>query len=665
MPTTIRSYSSNFFTEITSPLPLLTSPRNDGPSTTITSTFETVVNMNALPCFQSLPEELLVFIFTFLPLQSIHVLFQVCKYFHSLAQSDCIWRQQFVNLMVLSHHQAHVSSTEITTNGNNQNGNSTNHLMSLANSILPMRQLFSTFSISKIIQKLQSQYLTLFQNSIQDFTQVHPAMTQHLHHKQREVSNCGGLLLDPDSYVTNPLRRRFIAKRRGMGWMLNQLLHNEFVIQCLLVRELLKENVSQNFQIHVKPEFYDHSNVTHEMNECWSDYHKQEPEESIHVLNDSIETESVGNTHSISSMNFNENDESKLSQHFHPSATKTTQLCMETHHHHPQDSKFPTPCNCFYILCEYLMKMNHHYGKIDSREYLGLRMIKALKIYQTFVFPVCLALLILLSMCLHGAYFEFWNKSKADIYVLGLIASVLLLMGSWLWVLCIFVSFLLQAIEKSFHCTSSRPSQEFNSILCIFYMSMQWLPALSMCYFVKAFMNSSVPFLALSGISFFLIGCNMFILYRFRLLKCASTFEKLVGILGMVILFMMFLVTIPISIKVDFQLKLFSGYVSIVLCAPLALIVFVFQTQMYVVVQAFAYWFRTTLVHPLRVSMGSAFVLASLISAFVSVPAVVGIVLMSLRIDGLISWNYLYLCTPFLVTLLSQFAIIAQFLTSR
>ena len=417
------------------------------------------------PPLRLLPEELMLLIFTFLPLSSIYALFQVCKYFHSLAQSDCVWRQQFVNLMVQSQHQLHHSGV-IITNGNNQNGNTTtgHHLLplALANTILPMRQLFVTFSFSKIIQKLQSQYFTLFQNSIQDFSQ-HPLMMQILNRDGiltsytclpweppfylfsneesftkflQKASDCSGLLFNDESFISNPLRRRWIAQRRGMRWILNQLLHNEFVIQCLLVRELLKENVSQNFQIHVKPEF---CNLLTELSS-----HKEHEEvkfESIEIDHLEVtEFAAVSSSMLPSAMNDSSGNDRHSTSHTCPPTMKAiTTPCDSTliHCH----SSFPTHCNCFYLLCGYLKKMKHHYCKIDSREYLGVRFIKALKIYQTLLFPLSLVLLILLSMCFHGAYFEFWNTSKADIYILGMIASILLIMSSLLWALVIFGKF--------------------------------------------------------------------------------------------------------------------------------------------------------------------------------------------------------------------------------
>jgi len=209
--------------------------------------------------------------------------------------------------------------------------------------------------------------------------------------------------------------------------------------------------------------------------------------------------------------------------------------------------------------------------------------------------------------------------------------------------------------------------QENNSLVTSFYLSLIWVVEFFTCTFLKlVILNprgvTDFPFIAVSGV-FFVLACMYHIaIHKFHIVKMQTLYEKLINAFGIILLVVTFASSCLLSIIVDFHVG-FKGLFSLSMAIPTILILFLFQAQIFTLSQGI-----TTSQHHILIQRNNppscinTLAMSCTISTIVTIPSMAGVVLMCLRLDGLLDWNMLYLCIPFLVTLFCQFGMIIQFL---
>ncbi|KAL9644527.1 hypothetical protein ABK040_009391 [Willaertia magna] len=312
-------------------------------------------------------------------------------------------------------------------------------------------------------------------------------------------------------------------------------------------------------------------------------------------------------------------------------------------------------CDCFYQLCECIVRNRRHKAKIERNTSGSETLQKFAKGYRNFVYPLTTVLFVFLELFLFSAYFEYWQNDPLGKFYLGIVLMPVAIFHSILWGIGLLSCFICDTHEIVMKGARSRTS----TIILAFYISLIYIPIYSMSLFMKlSFINTDyVPSILLIGVLLGISCMYTFIVFKGRLITVQTFYEKLIIFQGYCLLLIGGVVSIAASINIDFHVKI-TGYYSIFVCLPACVFCFVFLNQIFTLFQG---------ISPIGTIRRCCNVmsLSIIISLVVGLPTMAGILLMTLRIDKVMEWNMLYLVAPFCVTAFCILGVIIQYILDR
>jgi len=348
------------------------------------------------PQFISLPIELLVLIFSFLPIQSLFHLFSTCQSLSEILRSDVIWRVQFFEL--ITHEKFFLVAKEL----------------------LPICRFFHVKNkncLKKHIAKLPRSTLHSLRSQVDNHHEVlHPfySIINSIYPEEHRIE--GFTLFDNQAKFERLIERvktggfnfSFIrsSRRNLLSFSRREQLEDletEFVRQCTLMRIIGKEQ-SKNFNLHVIPFVV-----------C-----ERELEE-VESTSESAPPTPIANQ---------------------PSTTTSEETSPRLHVEKimiKNDNCGPN-CTCFFELCECVVRNKQHFTKIDKNMGNSLKLKRLFESYRNYVYPLLFTFLLFAQLCLASAYFEFWNKPSNTLF-LGMIWSLGAIANTMFWVLAVLGKF--------------------------------------------------------------------------------------------------------------------------------------------------------------------------------------------------------------------------------